>query len=114
MPASAGFRAAFTFVLLAAHLTLSHPAAAQCREPIPPIFPAFDARDLSVMDVAEQKMQRFVNQTEEYLDCMAPEQRKQKMDAVLAEMKRVTADYNALVVAYRKSKAEQLFSETSK
>lgn len=66
------------------------------------------------MEAAERNMQRYVDQTEDYLDCLTPEERKVKMDGVLEEMRRITAKYNTLSVAYRKSKTQQLFSESSK
>lgn len=103
--------ARLTIVAVFASISLvSGALAGDCREPAAPRFPTFDATKLDNMETADQRMQVYVDRTEEYLECLSEEERKQKMEGVLARMKQVTARYNELAVAYRKSKAEQLFS----
>lgn len=98
--------------LIASFSLVSSALAGDCSEPAAPKFPTFDASKLDNMETADQRMQVYVDKTEEYLECLSEEERKQKMEGVLARMKQVTARYNELAVAYRKSKAEQLFSNS--
>lgn len=101
-----------SFCLAVALAAMSASATAQCREPRPPVFPEFDAADLSVMDVADKRLQLYIDSAEEYLECLSEEERKRKMDGVLGHIKEVTASYNALANHYRKSRAEKLFSSS--
>lgn len=96
--------------LAAAMALVSAGAVAQCREPRPPVFPEFDAADLSVMEVADKRLQLYIDSAEEYLECLSEDERKRKIDSVLGHIKEVTASYNNLANNYRKSRAEKLFS----
>lgn len=101
-----------TLCFIAVLATLSASASAQCREPKPPVFPEFDASDLSVMEVADKRLQLYIDSAEEYLECLGEEERKGKMDGILGRIKDVTARYNTLANHYRKSRAEKLFSNS--
>lgn len=83
---------------------------ADCTVPPAPEFPHLEAASLTSMELAHRNMQTFISRTEDYLECLSPEERKLKMDSVLATMKQVSSDYNALRSAYRKQQAMQLYS----
>ena len=95
------------FVML---LTLSLPVLGACREPSTPVFPKLENPSLQVMEAAQRSMQDYIDRTEDYLDCLSVDERKQKMDGILSKMKQVTSQYNALKIAYRKQRTQQLFS----
>lgn len=105
-----GLKYLFTLALSVPLVALSPLLAAQCEEPAAPTFPSVEDADLSDMETADRRMQDYVNETEEYLECLGPEQRKLQLDAILTKMKQVTSDYNTFAVGYRKSKTRELFS----
>lgn len=107
-----GFKQLLALTTFLALLSLSSVGHAQCDEPVVPSFPAIENADLSDMEAADLRMQQYVNETEEYLECLEPEQRKLRIDAILVKMKQVTSEYNAFAVAYRKSKTRELFSNS--
>lgn len=85
---------------------------AQCSEPVAPVFPAFDAADLTVMEIADKRLQAYIDDAEDYLECLGEDDRNRKMDGVLARIKEVTTRYNVLANRYRKSRTEKLFSDS--
>lgn len=112
MPLPGGPNKALAVTLFLISLSVAPLGHAQCEEPTVPSFPAIQNADLSDMEAADIRMQRYVNETEEYLECLSSEERKLRTDAILAKMKQVTSEYNAFAVAYRKSKTRELFSNS--
>lgn len=106
------FRHVMCFIMLCTCSLFSYSALSQpeCRAPQAPHFPSVDTASFESMELAHSHMQVFISRTEDYLECLAPEERKLKMDEVLAKMKQASADYNALRAAYRKQQAQQLYS----
>lgn len=103
----------FQCVLLSSFLLLwTVTANADCQAPQVPRFPNVETADFESMEQAHHNMQIFISRTEDYLDCLSPEERKLKMDDVLAKMKQASADYNALRSAYRKHQTQQLYLES--
>ncbi len=111
MPGPLRFRRLSPMLLLLL-LTIAVPGHSRCVEPQAPRFPSPGDITLKSMELAHRAMQRYINGTETYLECLSPEDRKQKMDEVLATIKQVTTEFNALSVAYRKHRDEVLFSDS--
>lgn len=95
-------------------LSLTLNAYGECREPVAPTLPKHELASIDAMERLQSDMQHYVKMTEDYLECLSPNQRNQQMDGILVKMKQVTGEYNALMVAYRKRKTDLLYLKSEK